>query len=218
MTRLTALAVSALALLAERAMHPYELFQLMLQRREDRVINVSAGSLYRAVERLASDGLIVASGVERLGHRPERTVYVITDAGRHSLREALSEMLATHVNEYPEFPVAIREVRNLPAPDVARLLGDRLAAVSASIQFTDAALDRIAAKGLARHLVLDVHYSRAMLEAEARWIAQTIDELDSGELSWAAEPPADPSDPQPQPQPQTQTQTQPDSTRHERRP
>ncbi len=191
MARLTALAVSALALFAERPTHPYELFQLMLQRREDHVINVSAGSLYRAVERLASDGLIVSSGVERLGHRPERTVYAITDAGRHALRGTLTEMLATHVNEYPEFPVAIREVRNLPASDVALLLGDRLAAVSEAIQFANAALDRIDAKGLDRYLVLDVHYSRAMLEAEARWITDTIDELASGELSWVADEPRD---------------------------
>ncbi|AMB60217.1 PadR family transcriptional regulator [Microterricola viridarii] len=198
MTRLTALAVSTLALLAEREMHPYELYQLMLQRREDRVIKVSAGSLYRAVERLASDGLIAASGIERHGHRPERTVYAITDAGRQALRESLAEMLGTHVNEYPEFPVAIREVRNLPAPAVAQLLRDRLAAVSESIQLTDAALDRVAAKGLARHFVLDVHYARAMLEAESRWIAQTIDELDAGTLTWPADvsaAPAAPTDP-----------------------
>ena len=43
MSRLNPLAVSALALLAERPMHPYEMYQLMLQRREDRVVKVSAG-------------------------------------------------------------------------------------------------------------------------------------------------------------------------------
>ncbi len=187
MARLTPLAVSTLALLAEHEMHPYEMYQLMLRRREDRVINVSAGSLYRAVERLASDQLISASGVERAGHRPERTVYAITDAGREALRETLAEMLSTHVNEFPQFPVAIREVRNLPAPDVARLLRGRLAEISDSIQFMDAALDRIAEKALARHFVLDVHYARAMLDAEAHWIAQTISEIDSGDLSWTVE-------------------------------
>ena len=195
MARLTPLAVSTLALLAEREMHPYEMYQLMIRRREDRVIKVSAGSLYRAVERLASDRLIAANGIERAGHRPERTVYAITDAGREALRETLAEMLSTHVNEYPQFPVAIREVRNLPAPDVARLLRGRLAEIREAIRFMDAALDRIAEKALDRHFVLDVHYTRAMLEAESHWIAQTIGELDSGELSWpddsaAAEAPA----------------------------
>ncbi|MFD4423105.1 PadR family transcriptional regulator [Agromyces sp. NPDC058484] len=184
MTRLTPLAVSALALLAEREMHPYEMYQLMLQRREDRVVKVSAGSLYRAVERLAADGLIAARSVERAGHRPERTVYAVTDAGRQALRDSLAAMLGQYVNEYPEFPVAIREARNLPASDVARLLGDRREEISASIRFVDAALGRIAAKGLDRYFVLDVHYTRAMLEAESRWIAQTIEELDAGELHW----------------------------------
>ena len=49
MSRLSPLALSTLALLTERPMHPYEMYQLMLQRREDRVVKVSAGSLYRAV-------------------------------------------------------------------------------------------------------------------------------------------------------------------------
>lgn len=181
---LTPLAVSVLALLAEREMHPYEMYQIMLQRREDSVVKVSAGSLYRAVERLAADGLITAWGIERSGHRPERTVYAIADGGRQALRDALTEMLSAHVKEYPGFPLAIREARNLSAPDVARLLGDRLAEIRESIRAMDAALERIAKKGLARHFVLDVHYTRSMLDAEAKWIAQTIDELDAGELSW----------------------------------
>ena len=92
MARLTPLAVSTLALLAEREMHPYEMYQLMIRRREDRVIKVSAGSLYRAVERLASDRLIAANGIERAGHRPERTVYAITDAGRAELAARESEL------------------------------------------------------------------------------------------------------------------------------
>lgn len=184
MQRLTPLAVSALALLVEREMHPYEMFQLMLQRREDQVVKVSAGTLYRAVERLAGDGLIVARCVERSGHRPERTVYAITDDGRDALRATLAEMLGEHANEYPEFPVAIREARNLPARAVARLLADRLVEVEASVRALEAALDRIAAKELPRHVVLDVHYNRTMLEAEARWIARTVAELDSGELTW----------------------------------
>ncbi|MFC0680579.1 PadR family transcriptional regulator [Lysobacter korlensis] len=186
MTGLSPLAISALALLAEAEMHPYEMYQLMLRRREDRVLKVSAGSLYRAVERLAADGLIESCGVERSGHRPERTVYAITDAGRQALRQSLAEMLGEYVNEYPRFPVAIREARNLPAPIVARLLRERLAKVDAAIRMLDTSLERIAAKELARHFVLDVHYTRAMLEAESSWIGQTIGQLEAGELTWPA--------------------------------
>jgi DNA-binding PadR family transcriptional regulator len=184
MARLNTLAVSALALLEEQEMHPYEMYQVMLRRREDRVIKVNAGSLYRAVERLAAAGLISSHAPERDGNRPERTVYTITDAGRDALRAALEQMLGEYVNEYPAFPVAIREARNLPPELVLAQLRGRLAAVLTAVKATDASLERIAEMALPRHLVLDVHYTRAMLVAEAQWLRQTIYEFETGRLEW----------------------------------
>ena len=186
MSRLTPLALSTLALLAERPMHPYEMYQLMLQRREDRVVKVSAGSLYRAVERLAADGYIAETGVEREGNRPERTVYAITGAGRDAVRSTLEQMLGEFVNEFPEFPVAVGEAHNLPPERVAELLAERAARIREFTAFIDAGLAHIAEKGVARHYVLNVHYTRAMLTAELDWLEHTIDELRSGRLHWTA--------------------------------
>lgn len=184
MSQLNPLAFSALGMLIDAPMHPYEMYQLMLARREDRVVKVSAGSLYRAVERLARDGLIVESGTERMGNRPERTVYSVTDAGRAAFDESLEEMLGRSVNEFPEFPLAIGEAHNLPAERVVELLADRLDSIRDDIAWYDAAAVRIAEKGKPKHVVLNVYYSRAMLAAEAEWLAATIDELRSGELGW----------------------------------
>lgn len=184
MPRLTPLGVTALAVLAEGDMHPYEMYQLMLARKEDRVVKLSPGSLYRAVERFAADGLIAEVGVEREGNRPERTVYSITERGREALRESIAEMLARHVNEFPEFPAAIGEAHNLPAGEVVRLLGERVASIRETIRFVDTALEGIAARGVATAHVLNVHYTRAMLVAEADWLDSTISELGTGALAW----------------------------------
>jgi DNA-binding PadR family transcriptional regulator len=70
---LTPLAVSILALLAERPMHPYEMYSLMLERHQDWVVKVKPGSLYHTVDRLARDELVEVAGTERAGSRPERT-------------------------------------------------------------------------------------------------------------------------------------------------
>ncbi|MGI9823519.1 PadR family transcriptional regulator [Agromyces sp. Marseille-Q5079] len=184
MPQLNPLAFSALAILIDAPMHPYEMYQLMLARKEDRVVKVSAGSLYRAVERLARDGLIAPTSTERMGNRPERTVYTVTEAGRVAFDESLEEMLARHVNEFPEFPLAVGEAHNLPVERVVELLGARLDAVRDGIAWHDAATVRIASKGKPKSVVLNVYYTRAMLAAEADWLAQTIDELRSGELEW----------------------------------
>lgn len=187
---LSPLAVSALALLAEREMHPYEMYQLILTRREDRVVKVSAGSLYRAVERLERDGHIAESGVEREGNRPERRVYAITRAGREALGASIERMLRTYVNEFPEFPVAIGEAHHLPAADVANLLDERRESIAEWLALLDAADAAVAAKGVPRQYVLNLEYTRTMLVAEDAWLAGTIDELRSGSLAWAVPAPS----------------------------
>ena len=136
---LGALGIAVLALLVERPMHPYEMFQTLLQRGEDRLLKVRPGSLYHTVDRLAHAGLVHAAGTDREGNRPERTTYEITVAGRGALSDRIAEILGTPDREYPLFPVALAEAHNLPADDVVGLLRKRIAAREADI----AELDRV---------------------------------------------------------------------------
>jgi len=49
MAELTPLAISVLALLEERSMHAYEMYQLLITRHNDRLLKVRPGSLYHTV-------------------------------------------------------------------------------------------------------------------------------------------------------------------------
>src|SRR6185312_10681901 len=101
----SALGISALALLAERPMHPYEMYQLLIQRHEDRVVKVRPGSLYHKVHWLESRGLVRSTTTEREGNRPERTIYEITAAGRETLTLRVAEMLGGGVGCFFFFPL-----------------------------------------------------------------------------------------------------------------
>ena len=182
--RLTPLGIAALALLAERAMHPYEMYQLLMQRREDRLVKVRPGSLYHAIDRLAGQRLVCALGTEREGNRPERTTYEITAEGRSALTDRVSEMLATPVNEYPEFPLAIGEAHNLPRETVLHLLECRRMSLQSESEQLASAVAEVSAKGIARRFWLDVTYQRALLDAEIAWIDDLLSELGSGALDW----------------------------------
>ncbi|WP_394553333.1 PadR family transcriptional regulator [Agromyces sp. MMS24-JH15] len=181
---LTQVALAALAVLAEGEMHPYEMYQLMLARREDRVVKVTAGSLYRAVERLEQDGLITTVGVERSGNRPERTVYAITDAGREALHAGIADLIRTYENEYPRFPLGIGEAHNLPREEIVALLQARRASLGELRAFVDESLGRIAERGVPRRYVLNVHYWQAMLGAEDAWLVALLDDLREGRIDW----------------------------------
>src|SRR5437764_6559993 len=104
---LTTLAMAILELLHERPMHPYEMTQLMRERRVDRRVKLRPGSLYHTVERLESHGFIEIVDTHRQGRRPERTVYGMTDLGRDTFAEQTREMLATLAPDYTPYPVAL---------------------------------------------------------------------------------------------------------------
>lgn len=181
---LTPLGVAALSLLVEEPMHPYEMYQLLIARHEDRLIKVRPGTLYHAVGRLEEQGLVAATGTDREGNRPERTTYTISGAGREALTARLQDMLATPANEYPSFPLAISEAYNLPAGVVVELLDRRLEALQQQLDFLDSGEELLRKKGVERKYWVDVQYQQNMLRTEAAWIRSLQDELSNGELPW----------------------------------
>ena len=183
-TALTPLGLAALSLLVEEPMHPYEMFQLLIARHQDRLVKVRPGTLYHAVGRLEEQGLVAATGTDREGNRPERTTYTISAAGREAFTTRIRDMLATPVNEYPSFPLAISEAYNLPADVVAGLLDQRLTALQEQLEYLDSGEELLRTKGVERKYWVDIQYQQSMLQAEIAWIRGVQDQLRSGELPW----------------------------------
>lgn len=185
---LAPLAVAALAFLVERPMHPYEMFQLVLKRREDRVVKVSAGSLYRTVEKLDDLGFAEQVGVDREGNRPERTTYRITDAGREALTLAVQSMLATPALEFPEFTLALSEMHVLPRAQTVEALRMRTAELDAEIILLDRSVELVAERDLPEIYWIDLPYRRAVLAAQRDWITATVSRLEAGDIPWPSKP------------------------------
>ncbi|UKA61944.1 PadR family transcriptional regulator [Arthrobacter sp. FW306-04-A] len=181
---LTPLGVAALALLVEAPMHPYEMYQLLMARHEDRLVKVRPGTLYHAVGRLEESGFVEATGIDRAGNRPERTTYRITGAGREALTERLKNMLAEPVNEYPSFPHAIAEAHNLPSGVVLELLDHRVANLQKQLDFLLRGEEAVAAKGVEPKFWIDIKYQQSMLRTEIDWIRGFRNDLRSGQLPW----------------------------------
>lgn len=182
---LTPLGISALALLAERPMHPYEMYQVLTHRGEDRIVKVRPGSLYHTVERLERSGLVRSLGTERAGNRPERTSYEITEDGRQAFTEWVAEVIATPVNEYPGFPLAISQAHNLSAETVIGLLEGRLALLAAELDALRRGGDTAGMRHVPPLFWVDVTYQQAMVHAEIAWIENLVADIRSGRMSWA---------------------------------
>ena len=131
--QVTSLGVSVLALLRERPMHGYEMFQTLTARHADRVLKVRPGSLYHVVNRLAEEKLIRPTGTARNGNRPERTTYELTDAGVDALTARLRDLVAGPVNEFERFVVGLAEIQHLDTASALEALRRRIAALECNV-------------------------------------------------------------------------------------
>jgi DNA-binding PadR family transcriptional regulator len=127
--QVTSLGISVLALLRERPMHGYEMFQTLTARHRDRMLQIRPGSLYHVVNRLAEENLIRQAGTGRNGNRPERTTYDLTDAGADALTSRLHELVASPVDEFEKFVVALAEIHHLDASAAVHALKGRIVAL-----------------------------------------------------------------------------------------
>ncbi|TCM51595.1 PadR family transcriptional regulator [Kribbella sp. VKM Ac-2568] len=184
MTELTPVGMAVLALLNERPMHAYEMFQLLMSREEDRLIKVRLGTVYHTVERLAGQQLVEATGTERAGNRPERTTYAITAAGDAALRRRISDAIETPAYEYPLFPVALSEAHNLPAGETVRVLNRRLELLRKQVDDIEATIERVRTEDVDEAYWFVADYLRTQAVAERDWLQTIVNRIESKDLPW----------------------------------
>jgi DNA-binding PadR family transcriptional regulator len=182
------LALTVLALLQYKPLHPYGIQRLIRQWGKDKVVNVGQRtSLYRTIDRLAAAGLIRVRETERDQAYPERTVYEITGTGRAVAREWLLDMLVTPRQEFPEFPAALSHLLMLGPEEIRDALERRARTVDDALAAVNADLTAEAGQGLPRVAMLEAEYLRTVMTAELQWLRSVADDLGNGSLTWSAD-------------------------------
>jgi DNA-binding PadR family transcriptional regulator len=179
--QLTSLGISVLALLRERPMHGYEMFQTLVRRHADRIVKVRPGSLYHVVDRLTEEKLIRQAATVRDGKRPERVIYEITDAGAEALDQRVRELIATPVHEFPEFVVALAEIDTVDLDTAANAIDNRVGALEARVAEIMALRDS-GVTPAPFQVALD--YLLATMQTQLLWLRRFVGSLRSGRLEW----------------------------------
>ncbi|HMA34290.1 MAG TPA: PadR family transcriptional regulator [Chloroflexia bacterium] len=189
----SSLALTVLALLAEEAMHPYRMQQLIKDRGKDQVVNVrERTSIYQTIERLLRAGLIAVRETAREERHPERTVYELTAEGRRVMQVWMREMLSTPRDEFPDFPAALAFLPLLAPDDALRQLETRADALGERVARMEADLQE-QADTLPRLFLLEEELMHATLAAELEWVRALLADLRAGRLTWTGpwlDPPA----------------------------
>ncbi|MEU1528482.1 PadR family transcriptional regulator [Streptomyces fagopyri] len=186
--RSSPLALTVLALLHYKPLHPYGIQRLVKDWGKEQVVNVrQRASLYRTIERLNGEGLIAVRETGRDQQYPERTVYEVTDAGRETARTWLEEMLSAPKQEFPEFPAALSNLLLLTPEEMTAVLQRRSDALAEQLDGLQAAMAAEAERGLPRITRLETEYLRAVTAAELEWVRAVVEDLRAGGLSWSKE-------------------------------
>lgn len=131
---------------------------------------VSVGALYRELRHMESEGLVRPVRTEKVGLRPARTVYEITEEGRRELR-TLREQAIRNLHFGPDtFGVALVFGRTWDRMQLIRLLADRQRTIAAAIEGLKAECNQLQAGGAIGPIDVAMFRRREMqLEAELRW-------------------------------------------------
>ncbi len=178
------LALAVLSYLSRQPLHPYELGRMLREHDDVRSIKFNPGSLYMVIRQLAKAGFIVAQETTRAGQRPERTVYAITDAGRHEVNDWLRELVAEPQHEYPHFVAALALIAALPPREVVELLGQRLRRLAAQRAEIRDLIDRTVAGGVHPLFLVEEEYRLALLDTESAFVERFIERITDLETGW----------------------------------
>jgi DNA-binding PadR family transcriptional regulator len=118
-------------LAASGPLHGHQIRQQAQADRTDRYTDIQVGSLYGALKRMANEGLVREVRTERVGNRPERTVYEITPEGRQALSAIRDEVLHKISIPHDPFDLALKQARDMDEEELAQVVADRLAALRA---------------------------------------------------------------------------------------
>lgn len=171
------LALAALARLVQQPMHPYEIGRRLEDSGEDRHLKYNQSSLYMVIDQLLKAEFVREQGTMRNGQRPQRTIYAITDKGRHEFFYWIRVLLAQPRNEYPHFASVLSLMRLLAPHDVVELLGRRLSALRAKADGIRRARTEVADPEVTWVGLIQEQYSLAMIRAEADFVTELMQSL-----------------------------------------
>lgn len=121
------------ALDARGDMHGHQLRLLAEEERIHLWADVTVGSLYGALKRLANEGLIEEVRTEREGAYPERQVYAITAEGREALAIQREDGLTTVQMKHDPFDLAITRLDPDRLDHLAEALENRIAVLNSML-------------------------------------------------------------------------------------
>lgn len=114
-----------LGLLTQQPRYGYEI-KMIIDNVMSHVIDISSGSLYYGIKKLQQRGLVEEDSIEKIGRRPERSVYRITEPGKQFFSAELPRVIFPRARPYFPMDLALYFFEFMDKKEQARRLKMRL--------------------------------------------------------------------------------------------
>ncbi|MEU8651632.1 PadR family transcriptional regulator [Streptomyces sp. NPDC048737] len=191
--------LAVLGLLLEQPSHPHQMLAELRKRSDNHAAAITRGTLYNTVAALTEAGWLGSQGRQRLGNRPERTVYALTEEGHHELVRRLDSQIRNPQREFSQFLGAVTYLGALGPSGAVEALAERAQRLRQRTAADEERLAEALAAGVPRMHVIEAEYALCLARAETAWIDSVIDDLRTGSLTWptgaatTSAPPATPN-------------------------
>ena len=179
--------LSVLGLLLEQPSHPHRMLAELRERSDNHAAAITRGTLYNTIAALAEAGWLASQGRQRLGNRPERTVYALTEGGYNELLRRLDSQIRNPEREFPRFLGAVSYLGALGVSGAVAALVERAQRLRQRTATDEERLAEALAAGVPRMHVIEAEYALCLARAEVAWIDSVIDDLRTGSLTCPAD-------------------------------
>jgi DNA-binding PadR family transcriptional regulator len=164
--------------------HGYEVRRELLSWNAEEWANVAPGSIYHALKKLATEGLLREVSTERDGSRPARTRYEITEPGEREFQEMLRDYWWRYKSPVDPFLVAFSLVLALPEEEAAAALRNRVRLLRENIEDMQQQIDQGPGEDFKPPHVFDMfRLAIARWEVELAWCESVALRVERGELA-----------------------------------
>lgn len=168
-----------LGLLGFRPMSGYAIQQYLQLNKVDQWSDILPGSIYHALKKLTSEGLILHQATEQTGMRT-KAIYALTETGREEYRRLLREAWKTPPRSLPsDFYMLLSFVDDLPREEVLQSLKDSIAQLEQALSNWQAGLAaKEAAMGFLPPIIQATFaHGQEHMEADLRFLRYLVETL-----------------------------------------
>ncbi len=175
--------LAILGLLLNKPIHGYELKRIIEENMGDWT-NIAFGSIYFALNKLNEEGLVEQISQEKVGNRPSRSIYKVTEKGKNEFLTLLREIWQKYEREFYSLDIALAFSNYISVREIKGYIQNRIDKIEDILKYIENhKQEQLVKKEVPKMAKAVFSHSEHHLKAELDWLKEVLDNLMKGEFT-----------------------------------